>query len=69
MSLISAHSVYGLITVPTPILLTCGMQNFGGVRIEDDVIVTAHGSESMTNVPRTVKEVEAVMAGGNWPAT
>ncbi|KAK9815595.1 hypothetical protein WJX72_006529 [[Myrmecia] bisecta] len=41
---------------------------FGGVRLEDDVIVTAAGAESMTSVPRTVEEVEAVMAGGPWPA-
>ncbi|GAB4819295.1 hypothetical protein N2152v2_006341 [Parachlorella kessleri] len=40
---------------------------FGGVRIEDDVIVTANGAESMTQVPRTVEEIEAVMAGAPWP--
>jgi Xaa-Pro dipeptidase len=39
----------------------------GGVRIEDDVIVTAEGAESMTHVPRTVEEVEAVMSGAAWP--
>lgn len=44
-----------------------GMQGFGGVRIEDDVIVTSDGARSMTNVPRTVKEIEAVMAGAPWP--
>ena len=42
------------------------MQGFGGVRLEDDVIVTAQGSESMTDVPRSIKDVEAVMTGG-WP--
>ena len=46
---------------------TRGMQGFGGVRIEDDVVVTAEGARSMTNVPRTVKEIEAVMAGASWP--
>lgn len=44
------------------------IQDFGGVRIEDDVIVTAEGGNSMNNVPRTVQEIEAVMAGGPWPA-
>jgi Xaa-Pro dipeptidase len=44
-------------------------QDFGGVRIEDDVIVTAGGAQSMCDVPRTVEEVEAVMAGAPWPPT
>jgi hypothetical protein len=35
----------------------------GGVRLEDDVIVTATGAENMTNCPRTVADIEAVMAG------
>lgn len=34
----------------------------GGVRIESDVIVTADGVENMTQVPRTVAEIEACMA-------
>jgi Xaa-Pro dipeptidase len=37
-------------------------RTFGGVRIEDDVIVTANGIENMTQLPRTVEEIEAVMA-------
>ncbi|KAA6426409.1 MAG: xaa-Pro dipeptidase [Trebouxia sp. A1-2] len=44
-----------------------GSMGFGGVRIEDDVIVTADGARSMTNVPRTVADIEAVMAGAPWP--
>ena len=43
------------------------MQEFGGVRIEDDVVVTATGATSLTNVPRTVADIEAVMAGAPWP--
>ena len=35
----------------------------GGVRIEDDIIVTETGAELMSMVPRTVEEVEAHMAG------
>ncbi|KAG1667905.1 hypothetical protein FOA52_013666 [Chlamydomonas sp. UWO 241] len=41
--------------------------DFGGVRLEDNVLITATGCECLTNVPRTPDEVEAVMAGGAWP--
>ncbi|MFQ5487833.1 MAG: M24 family metallopeptidase, partial [Gammaproteobacteria bacterium] len=35
-----------------------------GVRIEDDVLVTRHGCDILSkDVPRTVAEIEAVMAG------
>lgn len=37
-------------------------RGFGGVRIEDDIIVTETGVELMTKVPRTVEEIEATMA-------
>ncbi|KAJ8516815.1 hypothetical protein ON010_g18402 [Phytophthora cinnamomi] len=33
----------------------------GGVRIESDVVVTATGVECMSQVPRTVEEIEATM--------
>jgi Xaa-Pro dipeptidase len=41
-------------------------RSFGGVRIEDDVVVTATGALNLTRVPREVGEVEGVMAGGAW---
>ncbi len=37
--------------------------NFGGVRIESDVLVTNDGVMNFTIVPRTVEEIEATMAG------
>ena len=42
-------------------------RSMGGVRLEDNLVVTADGCVSWTSVPRTVTEVEAVMAGASWP--
>lgn len=39
-------------------------RGFGGVRIEDDIFITADGMELMTVVPRSVEEIEALMAEG-----
>lgn len=38
-------------------------RGFGGVRLEDDVIVTKDGVRNLTSCPRTVEEVEGVMDG------
>lgn len=41
-------------------------RGFGGVRIEDDVRVTATGAEILNQVPRTTREIEACMRGESW---
>lgn len=35
--------------------------NFGGVRIEDTLVITATGSLALSSVPKTVKDVERLM--------
>ncbi|XP_061601508.1 xaa-Pro dipeptidase [Cololabis saira] len=42
-------------------------RGFGGVRIEDDIAVTADGMELLTCVPRTVEEIEAFMSESAKP--
>lgn len=42
-------------------------RGFGGVRLEDVVVITEDTCENYTLCPRTVDEVEGVMAGGKWP--
>ncbi|KAK8725163.1 hypothetical protein OTU49_010729 [Cherax quadricarinatus] len=41
-------------------------RGFGGVRIEDDIVVTADGMEDLAQgtIPRTVEEIEELMAEG-----
>lgn len=35
--------------------------------LQDNVVMTADGCYSLTDVPREVADVEAVMAGEPWP--
>jgi Xaa-Pro dipeptidase len=38
-------------------------RGFGGIRLEDSVVVTENGIRNLTTCPRTTEDVEAVMAG------
>lgn len=38
-----------------------GLFNFGGIRIEDNLIITEDGVENLTDVPKEIKEIEDVM--------
>jgi len=38
----------------------------GGVRIEDDIVITEDGHEDFTKVHRTVEEIETCMQGKDW---
>lgn len=59
-----ANPVHARFLVPEAIARYRG---FGGVRLEDVVVVTPSGAENLTLCPRTVAEVEAVMRNGEWP--
>ena len=44
------------------------LRGFGGVRLEDVVLVRAQGPpDNLTTCPRTIEEVEEVLRGGAWP--
>jgi len=38
-------------------------RNFGGVRLEHDVVITSTGIEDLTLIPTEIERVEAIMAG------
>lgn len=38
----------------------------GGVRIEDDILVTKEGYEQLTKCPRTVEQIEKCMRNEPW---
>lgn len=35
--------------------------NFGGIRIEDDILITENGYENLTDVPKMISEIESFM--------
>ena len=39
------------------------MLDFGGIRIEDNIVITESGNEDLTNTPKERSDIEALMAG------
>eukprot|EP00594_Rhizosolenia_setigera_P003419 CAMPEP_0178943842 /NCGR_PEP_ID=MMETSP0789-20121207/2813_1 /TAXON_ID=3005 /ORGANISM="Rhizosolenia setigera, Strain CCMP 1694" /LENGTH=492 /DNA_ID=CAMNT_0020623485 /DNA_START=84 /DNA_END=1562 /DNA_ORIENTATION=+ len=42
-------------------------RRFGGIRLEDVVLVTKDGCQNLTCCPRTIEEVKDVLNGKKWP--
>ena len=42
-------------------------RGFGGVRLEDGILITEDGCENLTMCPRAISEVVGVMGGAAWP--
>ncbi|MCC5942815.1 MAG: aminopeptidase P family protein [Balneolaceae bacterium] len=42
-----------------------GLFNFGGIRIEDNLIITEDGVENLTDVPKEIKEIEEIMSSNS----
>jgi len=42
-------------------------RRFGGIRLEDVVVITEDSCENYTLCPRTIEEVNSVLSGGKWP--
>jgi len=40
---------------------------FGGIRIEDDLLITAEGNDILTNVPKSADAIEAMIGTGRTP--
>jgi len=41
--------------------LLTDMMHFGGVRIEDNLLITPAGYENLTDIPKERKEIESLM--------
>ena len=55
---------FGGVRIKTSVLFEYIIHIILQVRIEDDVVITATGCELLTDVPRTVEEIEAWMQKG-----
>ena len=53
-----------LVTILSSHLACSSFFDLGGVRSEDDIVITKNNEVNLTDVPKTIDEIEAICQGG-----